>query len=84
MTLGCREVSNVIEQPSVASRPNLGEAKLTMIARLNLTPQLKRHSLHAVTDTKNGKPTLKNKFGCLVCLIIVGAGVTARKDDALH
>jgi hypothetical protein len=82
MALGRGEVGYTLEQARVPSGTYFGRPKLPMVAGLNLSAKLQGHGLHAITNTKYGKATLKDKFGGLIGMVVVGARMTARENDA--
>ena len=82
VALGRGEVGNALEQASVTSGPHVGRSKLSMVAGLNPPAKLQSHGLHAVANTQHGQATMKNEFGRLIGLVIVGAGMAAREHNA--
>ena len=83
MALGRGEVGYSVKQARVPSGTYFGRPKLSMVAGLNLSAKLQSHGLHAVANTKHRKPALKDKFGGLIGMVVIGACMTAREHNAL-
>ncbi len=71
------EICDVLEQSRVAMGPDLGIAKLPLMATLDLATQLTGHGLHAITDAQDGQAEFEDRSRCLVGGLFVDTGMGA-------
>ena len=83
MAFGAGEIGDAVEKRAVAVGAHFRVTEFARVAPTHLAAELHRHRLHAVADAEYRHAHLPHRARSAQLVVFIGAGVAARKDDAL-